>query len=117
MIREPTPCNFETKQTRMQLDGNATISDAIDNDDSETETEYGTEDEAFSNPIPINLVHNNDITNKLDVDMKNDFSSSLPLFMVLNARSIFNKSRNLTQMLSEIVPDFLLISETFERHH
>ena len=35
--------------------------------------------------------------------------------MLLNARSIFNKSKNLAQLLKEISPDICLISETFER--
>ena len=42
-------------------------------------------------------------------------SSNLPLCLVFNARSIFNKSDNLTEILRQIGPDLSIISETFER--
>ena len=35
--------------------------------------------------------------------------------MLLNARSIFNKNKNLKKLLTEISPDLTIISETFER--
>ena len=42
-------------------------------------------------------------------------SSNLPLCILLNARSIYNKQNNLTDLLHQLGPDVCLISETFER--
>ena len=40
----------------------------------------------------------------------------MPLCLVLNARSIYNKQDNLHEMLHQIGPDICLISESWERH-
>ena len=50
----------------------------------------------------------------LDVGSTNFSLSSVPLFFVLNARSVFNKPDSLDEILQQIGPDFCLISETFE---
>ena len=93
-------------------------SDVSTADDS---TIYDTEDEAFSDPI---LAHFSPVvgqkTNpgqpiKLDVNLE-DRSSSMPLCLILNARSVMNKSNNLREMLHNYGPDISIISETWERH-
>ena len=43
------------------------------------------------------------------------YSSSLPLGIVLNARSVYNKIDSLKQMLTEIGAELNNISETWER--
>ena len=104
------------------MDGNISESstDSLSNDDSDA-TEYDTEDEAFPEVVPANLSPIPDQKVEpgqpliFDVDLKSDMSSSLPLCLLLNSRSIFNKSDNLREMLHQISPDICLISETFER--
>ena len=96
------------------MDGNDSI-------ESVNSTEYDTEDEAFGNPIPANLspesgqVYTPGEPIRLNVNSNLNQSSNLPLCLVFNARSIYNKLNNLTDILRQIVPDLLIISETFER--
>ena len=52
---------------------------------------------------------------QFDVKMDSTMTSSLPLCLLFNARSIYNKSDNLRDLLHQICPDICLISETFER--
>ena len=101
---------------------NSINSDVSSDDDSNlSDTEYDTEDEVFPEPVPANLtplpgqalLPGQPI--KLDVKQKDQHSSYLPLCMLLNARSIYNKSDNLTEFLQQIGPDMCIISETFER--
>ena len=85
--------------------------------DSDSE-EYDTEDEAFPEVVPANLFSNGTETNRgqaLDVNLDTDMTSPLPLCLLLNARSVYNKCNNLTEMLHQIGPDICLVSETFER--
>ena len=97
------------------------ITDSSSDDDSLDSTVYDTEDEAFSDPIPANLcpVPGQDVQPgepiRLDVNQNHGQSSNLPLCLLFNARSVFNKSENLTEMLQQIGPDICIISETFER--
>ena len=112
----------------LQVDGNVSIArdDTIEvseasSNDSLDETEYESEDEAFPEVTPANLslipgqnVHQGQPL-IVDNNQKADMSSSLPLCLVLNSRSVYNKSDNLREMLHQIGPDLCLISETFER--
>ena len=85
--------------------------------DSDSE-EYDTEDEAFPEVVPANLFSNGTQTDRgqaLDVNLDDDMKSPLPLCLLLNARSVYNKCNNLTEMLHQIGPDICLVSETFER--
>ena len=51
-----------------------------------------------------------------DVKMSEEPQSpNLPLCLVMNCRSVYNKSRNLCELLSTIGPSLLILSETFER--
>ena len=81
---------------------------------------YDTEDEAFSEAIPANfspIPGQNVVAGQpliFDID-QGEPQSSLPLCLVFNARSIFNKSDNLREMLHQYGPDICLVSESFER--
>ena len=109
----------------LQLDGNASLQSDISTssiDDSSVSdcSSYATEDEAFSDPIPVSLspVPDQHVTPgqpiRLEVNL-NGQPSPLPLCLLLNARSVYNKSDNLNEMLSQIGPDLCLISESWER--
>ena len=105
-----------------QLDGQDSIVSNSTNhsDQSSVDTEYATDDEACSEPIPANLNPvPSQMTNQgepitLEVGSTKLSLSSMPLFFVLNARSLFNKSDSLDEILQQIGPDFCLTSETFE---
>ena len=51
----------------------------------------------------------------LDVNLYNGYSNNIPLCLLFNARSIYNKCESLNEMLQQIGPDACIISETFER--
>ena len=103
------------------LSDNSSNSDNDSSDDSKDGTADDTEDEAFSEPIPVNLfaIPGQNVETgqpiKLDVDLNRDQTSYLPLCLMFNSRSVFNKADNLNEMLNQIGPDICLISETFER--
>ena len=117
--------NDESKEQQIiQLDGNITgIESNISKSTVESEDLFETDDEIDNDPIPANLApvsnqntspHNN--PPDLDVNTKRDAQPTvLPLCLMLNARSIFNKSDNLMEMLATIGPSVTLISETWER--
>ena len=111
----------------LQVDGNmsiqteTTVSETEITEDDLDDTDYDTDDEAFPVVTPANLVpvdvqsFNQELPRKFDVNLDTDMSSSLPLCLLLNSRSVYNKSDNLKEMLHQIGPDLCLISETFER--
>ena len=108
----------------IQVDGNESIASETSvesNDDSSGSSDFETEDEAFPDIEPVHLspiLGQNNVSGEpliFDVDMTSDLSSSLPLCLLLNARSVCNKSDNLKEMLHRICPDICLVSETFER--
>ena len=81
---------------------------------------YATENEAFSDPIPVSLspVPDQQVTPgqpiRLEVNLHGQ-PSPLPLCLILNARSVYNKSDNLNELLNRVGPDLSLISESWER--
>ena len=85
-------------------------------------TEYDTDDEVHSEPVPANLkpvpgqhVHPSQPL-LFDVDVEEDAQpSSVPLCLVLNCRSASNKINNLREMLRSICPSLTILSETWER--
>ena len=85
------------------------------------DTIYSTEDEAFDEPIPANLhpvqgqLYTSGKPITLDVNLYNGHSNNIPLCLLFNARSIYNKCESLNEMLQQIGPDACIISETFER--
>ena len=102
---------FEDISNIGQLDGqDSIVSDATDqNDESSVDTEYATDDEACSEPIPANLHPlTSQMTNQgepitLEVGSTNLSLPSLPLFFVLNVRSVFNKADSLDEILKQIL--------------
>ena len=95
----------------------------MDSDDDEDDSEYDTDDEVDSTPVPAplyavpNQLRSNEAPVELDVQpLSNKHqSSNLPLFITLNARSLYNKNSNFKDLLYQIGPDFALVSETWER--
>ena len=93
------------------LSDNSSNSDNDSSDDSKDGTADDTEDEAFSEPIPVNLfaIPGQNVETgqpiKLDVDLNRDQTSYLPLCLMFNSRSVFNKADNLNEMLNQIGPD------------
>ena len=84
------------------------------------ETFYDTHEEAFDEASPANFSpvegQNISLNEPLIFDIKQgEASKSLPLCLVFNARSIFNKCTSMHELLHNYGPDFLIISETFER--
>ena len=50
----------------------------------------------------------------LDIHPSKEQSSSLPLCLLINARSLYNKGNNIRQMLQQLGPEICIITETFE---
>ena len=112
-----------------QLDGlNASVSscscsenESVISDANESlNTTFATDDEVDPEPIPANfLLQPNPIPGQpssLDVLLTNrQQSSRLPLCMMLNSRSLYNKVDNFKTLLYQIGPDAVLVSETWER--
>ena len=110
----------------MQVDGNVSdVSDStnnsVDNDES-IETNYNTDDEIDSDPLPANLapVLGQNVgpgqPQIFDVNMTQDVESTpLPLCLVMNCRSACNKANNLRELLYRIGPSVTILSETWER--
>jgi hypothetical protein len=93
-------------------------------DDSEanSDIDYDTDDEidATVDPVVLTPVPNQILspTKPIQLEIHNSEQvkySPLPLCMVLNARSIYNKCDNLKKLLYEVGPDISIISETWER--
>ena len=101
------------------ISNNDSSDDSSDN--SGDDTEYDTEDEAFAEPIPANLspIPGQNVPPgqpiRFDINSNERQSSNLPLCLVFNSRSVYNKADNLKEMLHTIGPDISIISETFER--
>ena len=86
-------------------------------------TVYDTDDELDPQPIPANfLPHPNQpsqpgqpILLDVDVNIETETPSRLPLCIMLNARSLYNKRNNFRTLLHQIAPDIAITSETWER--
>jgi hypothetical protein len=112
----PEPSNI------IQCDGADSVSTNSDNGtNSETDlvTEYESEDEVDAQPEPVVLVPEPGQPGQppvLQIDPSGRFSlpASLPLGIVCNARSLFNKIDNFRRLLREIGPDYAIVSETFD---
>ena len=109
----------------VQEDGNATTISDGDDDQSDTDDdsymEYDTDDEIDGtvDPIILTPVPNQVLSPSKPVQLEiltpNQVQSSpLPLCMMLNARSLYNKRDNFKKLLYEIGPDLSIISETWE---
>ena len=109
------------------MDGNDSVSSLDDSsDDSESEnsegdTKYDTDDELQPCQPQPNLFPCPDQKPSQGTPLKFDISngppSSLPLCMMTNARSAYNKKSNLSELLYQICPSFLILTETWEREN
>jgi hypothetical protein len=106
----------------VQLDGNLSLSSYGSSDASTTSSIFDDEDEIDGNPSPAILTHvPNQVTTpgqpmQFEVKSgKHSYSSSLPLCMMLNARSLYNKADSFKTILREICPEITIVSETWER--
>ena len=101
-----------------QGDSNDTIaSDDTVLSDSSNDTVYDTDNEVESDPVTVNLTPiQGQVTRpgqpvEMNVNMNNNQkSSSLPLCMMLNARSVYNKADHFKD-LYQLGPDIILVSE------
>ena len=100
-------------------DSVGTNSDDVSTSDYDVITEYESEDEVDAQPEPVVLVPEPGQPGQppvLQIDPSGRFSlpASLPLGIVCNARSLFNKIDNFRRLLREIGPDYAIVSETFD---
>ena len=110
----------------VQIDGNETeLSSDVDCDDvmsevSADDTNYETDDEldpclSQANLFPVpGQIPIPGVPLKFDVNMNDDVTSFLPLCMMMNARSVYNKCNNRHEMLNQISPSCVILSETWE---
>ena len=84
-------------------------------------SEFDSEDEVDGDPEPAVLVPapnqppaGQPLILEVDPTGTAAIPSSLPLGIVANARSLYNKVDNFTRFLKEIGPDYFLVCETFE---
>ena len=94
-----------------QLDGNNTV---------DSMSSYDSEEELECEPIRATLIPAPQLAGQtftLDVDDSEEIAapSSLPLTMVANFRSAYNKVKSIKQNLYVLGLDFLVASETWER--
>ena len=94
-----------------------------ESESSSDESDYDTEDEVDPTPDPVILtpvpsqtpvVQGQPIQLEVASD-ENSPPSPLPLFMMLNARSLYNKPENFKNLLYQIAPEITMVSETWER--
>ena len=103
----------------VQCDGADTTCDLSSNDSDDTEGD--TEDEAYADReaavlVPAPAQPGARLPPGLEVDESGRMvlPASLPLVMLTNARSVYNKIDNFKKWLNEIFPDCALIAESWE---
>ena len=89
--------------------------------DSEGTSEYESEDEVDNDPDPAVLVPasvqppaGQPLALEVDLSGRRHLPSSIPLFMVTNFRSIYNKISNFKTFLREVAPDCTIAAETWD---
>ena len=108
-----------------QLDGNdSVVSDNLSDDSLSDDSflNYDTDDEvdpildpAVLAPVPNQVpVQGQPVQLEVVLDASTQ-PSPLPLCMMLNARSLYNKSQHFKTLLHQISPEITLVSETWER--
>jgi hypothetical protein len=115
---DPRPAHSDI----LQCDGADTVSELSSNQSICSDiTEYDTEDEAYNEHEPAVLVPAHDqpdpgepLVLMVDDSGRMALPASLPLVMLTNARSIYNKIDNFIKWLLEIFPDCAMVSETWE---
>ena len=110
----------------LQLDGADTVSESYDSNTEEDygssdDTDGGTDDEAYVQREPAVLVPaaaqppaGQPLLLEVDETGMMVLPASLPLVMVTNARSLYNKARNFRKWLTEIFPDIAIVAESWE---
>ena len=103
-----------------QLDGNQTLNSVTSYDRGTNIEEYDSDEEADNEPIRAVLVpasQSADQPFSLTADQSEQVAapSSLPLTMVVNFRSCYNKVKNVRQSLYTLGLDFMVGTETWER--
>ena len=107
--------NFNLKagnrQTICQLDGNESVEESIDG--------YDTDDEIYSEPmravlVPAQLQAGQPFSLEVGSD-RVQAPSSLPLAMIANLRSAYNKAKNIKRNLTTLGLDLMIASESWER--
>ena len=81
-------------------------------------TDFDTDDEVDPIDPPAAFIpqsNNCESQPNLVVDDQSQQTSRLPLCLLLNARSLYNKTQNFKTMLYQVCPDLAIISETWER--
>ena len=97
------------------------VDETNSSDEEFDDTHYDSEDEVFPESVPANLspIPGQNVPPgqpiELDINSNREQSSNMPLCLLFNSRSIYNKSDNLREMLRQIGPDITIVSETFER--
>ena len=99
-----------------QLDGNESVEDS----DDDSVSYYSTEDEVDNEPVRAVLIPAPGMDGQpptLTVDETGEVAapSSLPLTMIANFRSMYNKIKNIKRNLITLGLDFLIGSESWER--
>ena len=99
-----------------QLDGNESVEDS----DNDSVSNYSTEDEVDNEPVRAVLIPAPGMDGQpptLTVDDTGEVAapSSLPLTMIANFRSMYNKIKNIKRNLITLGLDFLIGSESWER--
>ena len=110
----------------VQLDGNVSVesesilessgySDKLS--DNESDEDYETDDELDSTPLPapLDAAQGQPLVLEVASSLNKQQSAYLPLCLLLNARSLYNKKSNFTELLYQIGPDLAIVSETWER--
>ena len=106
-----------------QFDGNASCKssdfDTTHDTSDDSALDYDTDDEYHPiNDPPVLQPKPSPSNNEIEVDLSNiDSNTSLPLVVVLNCRSAYNKRDSLRTLLHTVSPDFLLASETWSREN
>ena len=105
-----------------QFDGAHTVSEvSVTESLNSSLSEFESENEVDSDPVPVVLVPatvqpaaGQPLVLEVDTTGQLSLPASIPLGMVTNARSLYNKEDSLVRFLREIGPDFVLVSETWE---
>ena len=93
-----------------QLDGNKSVEESLDG--------YDSDDDVDSEPVRAVLVPAQQQQGQFTLDVGSDSTqapSNLPLTMVANFRSAYNKAKNIKQNLTTLGLDLMIASESWER--
>ena len=111
----------QTFSNLLQLDGAASSSSSYASDSSPATSEYESDQEVDNTPEPVVLVPaavqpaaGQPLVLEVDTTGRLHIPSSIPLCMVTNFRSIYNKIDNFRRFLKEVAPDCTIACETWD---